>query len=346
MERPTVEEFKEYFADYFRFSPYDEWKKTTYDKDVFVLYNNEQYKSMKDENFAQPGDSSWWKEQVFEYNPDQIYNSGDYVEFEDKYYLCLEDETAYSPSERPEMWEEKTEEDMDVIFGSAWTKTIFLWSEGEYLAGDRVSHNGEFYIALEDTTEEPSEESTVWENETIKVFAESTEWEKPISYSMTEKVTYLERKGFTRSIYVSLEDANYSEPTKSENWEKSEESLSSYVLDSMIEEAMAEASTLIRPECAVREEDYKIAFMYATAHCLVMDWKMRNQGINAGGTAGIITGRTAGKMSAHYTISPLIQQYPQYEWWFKTPFGEKMMMIILKRRIGYILLAKGSWTSY
>lgn len=346
MERPTVEEFKEFFADYFRFSPYDEWKQTTYNKDDLVLFNNEQYKSLMDVNYAQPSDADWWKEKISEYNPEVTYNKDDYVIFEDDYYVCLENEVVYSPSERPECWEEKTEEEMSDIFGSAWLKVIPLWMEGEYSIGDQVSHNGEFYVALENTTEEPVEESSVWRNETLTIYAESTEWKKPIFYNISDKVIYLNHKGYTRAIYVSLDSVNYTEPTKSDYWNKAEESISSYVLDNMIEEAMDEAETLVKPECATNDKNYRIAFMYATAHCLVMDWKMKNQGINAGGTAGIMVGRTAGKMSAHYTISPLIQQYPQYEWWFKTPFGEKLMMIILKRRIGYVLLAKGSWTDY
>ena len=345
MERPTVEEFKEYFADYFRFSPYDEWKQTAYDKNALVIYQNEQYKSLIDVNYAQPSDSDWWKERIFEYNSEQEYNTGDYILFENSYYVCLEDKVVENPTDAPESWQEKTEIEMSEIFGDAWNKTISVWTEGSYNAGSEVFYNGEYYIALENTEDSP-ENSEIWKNETLRVIAESTEWKKPIAYDVSEKVIYLNHKGYTRAIYVSLDELNYAEPTKSNSWEKSQEEIGSYVLDNMIEEAMDEAETLVKPECAVNDKNYRIAFMYATAHCLVMDWKMKNQGVNAGGTAGILVGRTAGKMSAHYTISPLINQYPQYEWWFKTPFGEKMMMIILKRRIGYVLLAKGSWTDY
>lgn len=41
-------------------------------------------------------------------SPESLYNYGDYVYFQGKTYMCVEDQNSYSPSAYPQGWVEKT----------------------------------------------------------------------------------------------------------------------------------------------------------------------------------------------------------------------------------------------
>lgn len=348
MKKPTVEEFKEFFIGYFNFAPYKEWKKTTYDKDSVVCYNGLIYKSLIDNNYANPQDINWWEVQVHEYTEETEYKNGNYVLYNGVYYRCIVESSTNVPVMESD-WEEVERDVLAEEFGSAWVCLTPVWEEREWEVNSYCYFDGNVYLALE-TNEEVPNESDKWElveeKKLKEIFGEYEEFIAPVMYNKLDKVIYINRKKWIREIYISLSDNNFYEPNNKEKWSLSEESLTSYVLDSMIEEAMNEAETIVKPECVTEEKYYRIAFLYMTAHYLIMDWKMKNSGINAGGSAGILIGRTAGKMSAHYAISPIVQQYPQYEFFFKTPEGEKAMNIILKKRIGFFLYTPGTWSDY
>ena len=73
---------------------------------------------------------------------------------------------------------------------------------------------------------------------------------------------------------------------------------------------------------------------------------MKNNGINAAGSSGIIVGRTVGKMSTHYSVSPIIQKYPEYEIYYKTDEGQKAMSIILRWNVAPLIYVPGAFTDY
>lgn len=87
----TIVDFKRAFAGVFRFMPYPEWVKTTYDTGDQVNYNGQSYESLTDNNYTVPGaESSNWKvlEQT---NPDLLnwikpvaYSTGEKVLFLDE----------------------------------------------------------------------------------------------------------------------------------------------------------------------------------------------------------------------------------------------------------------------
>lgn len=171
-------------------------------------------------------------------------------------------------------------------------------------------------------------------------------WEEETLYSENDNVLYLSPENYTWGIYKSLVDENDSLPTDKEKWELTSINPNSYVTDKDIETAMDQAETVCCEGKITSPKDYFIAFMYMTAHFLIIDWQMRNAGINAGGTSGILIGRTVGKMSTHYAVSPIIQKYPEYEIYFKTLEGQKAMSIILRYCVAPLIYANGEFTDY
>lgn len=302
MTRPTVEEFKEYFADYFRFSPYPTWKKTCYDLNDLVSYNEKIYKSLMNFNISTPEDPMWFDYLVNAWDSETEYKMDDVVKSEGIYYQALVENKDVEVSDT-ETWKELTIEEVQAIYGNAW----------------------------EEYTEEV---------EKVEEFV------KPTVYSKGDMVFNLKKPEFAWKIYSSLVDYNAFDPDDAEKWELTSLKSISFVKDSDIENAMDQASTVCVEGKIGDPKDYFIAFMYMTAHFLIIDWKMKNNGINAAGSSGIIVGRTVGKMSTHYSVSPIIQKYPEYEIYYKTDEGQKAMSIILRWNVAPLIYVPGAFTDY
>lgn len=302
MTRPTVEEFKNYFADYFRFSPYNVWEKTCYDKDEIVSYNAKQYKSDMNFNISTPGDDMWFDYLVDTWENGVEYNVDAVVKSEGIYYQALQENKNVEVTDT-EYWKELTIPEVQSIYGDAW---IELTEEQE----------------------------------------DVPEFVQPIVYSKNSLVFYLKKPNYAWGIYKSLSDNNFYEPSDEERWELTSIKPSTFIKDSDIETAMDQASTVCVEGKIGDPKDYFIAFMYMTAHFLIIDWKMKNTGINASGTSGILIGRTVGDMTTHYSVSPIIQKYPEYEIYYKTLEGQKAMSIILRWNVAPLIYVDGSFTDY
>lgn len=114
----TIVDFKRAFADVFRFSPYPEWVKTTYDTGDEVNYNGASFRSLVDNNSTEPSrtDSENWEvlDNYITDLPDWVqpiaYNAGDIVIYLDekdwqrKAYSSARDNNFNSPGDIDSGW--------------------------------------------------------------------------------------------------------------------------------------------------------------------------------------------------------------------------------------------------
>lgn len=120
----------------------------------------------------------------------------------------------------------------------------------------------------------------------------------------------------------------------------------SFVMDSDIEEAMSEAAAWFPEHAPMVHDEYVTCFLLLTAHFLIKDWQASHQGLNASGSGGILLSRTAGKMSASYAVSTLLQQNPQWQALVDTWWGLKAMTIMVRYNVGNVMGVQGAFTPY
>lgn len=135
-------------------------------------------------------------------------------------------------------------------------------------------------------------------------------------------------------------------PTNKDFWEPYEVNFNSFVMDSDIEEAMSEAAAWFPQYAPMEHEEYVTCFLLLTAHFLIKDWQASHQGLNASGSGGILLSRTAGKMSASYAVSTLLQQYPQWQALVDTWWGLKAVTIMSRYNVGNVIGVQGMFTPY
>lgn len=171
-------------------------------------------------------------------------------------------------------------------------------------------------------------------------------WDALNTYSLNDKVLYLNLENYKWGIYKSKIDANDREPNDSTAWDLTNESVKSFVMDIDIEEAMKEAETMCPQDAVLSKEDYAMIFLLLTAHFVVTDWQAMNQGINAAGAGGILVSRTVGKMSASYAVSTLLQMNPTWQIYLTTYWGIKAMSILARYNVGNLVGVQGMFTNY
>lgn len=77
----TLEEFKLYFLREagLEYQPYETFVKTTYDADVYVMYDDELWKSTHADNYEEPGTLDGWQLVIGHYDPEITYHKGDII---------------------------------------------------------------------------------------------------------------------------------------------------------------------------------------------------------------------------------------------------------------------------
>lgn len=219
------------------------------------------------------------------------------------------------------------------------------WVPTVYNTGDEVNVDKQTYTSLIDNNAQPVTDEEAWTLSEYKPCAPM--WVAPIAYEAGAEVLWLNDTTWIWGVYQSLVSDNYTAPSDTTMWEPVEGvNLRQYVADSDIEEAMREAATVVPDHSPMICEEYQMCFLLMTAHFVITDWQAANAGLNASGTGGILTSRTAGKMSAGYAVSPILQQYPQYQMYLTTPWGLKAMTTILRYNVGNLIGVQGKFTSY
>ena len=146
--------------------------------------------------------------------------------------------------------------------------------------------------------------------------------------------------------YKALQESTDVLPSDTTYWKEEPVNLNSFVMDSDIEEAMSEAAAWFPEHAPMAHEEYVTCFLLLTAHFLIKDWQASHQGLNASGSSGILTSRTAGKMSASYAVSTLLQQNPQWQALVDTWWGLKAVSIMARYNVGNVIGVQGAFTPY
>ena len=165
------------------------------------------------------------------------------------------------------------------------------------------------------------------------------------AYEQNDTVLWLSPM-YQWGVYKAKQETTGNLPSDETYWKEEKVNLNSFVMDSDIEEAMSEAAAWFPEHAPMVHDEYVTCFLLLTAHFLIQDWQAAHQGLNASGASGILTSRTVGKMSAGYTVSTLLQQYPQWQALINTWWGLKAMTILARYNVGNIMGVQGSFTPY
>jgi len=112
------------------------------------------------------------------------------------------------------------------------------------------------------------------------------------------------------------------------------------VQDNDVTKAISQASFNINQALFGTQDAYAMAFMYLTAHYLVMDLRMASQGI-AGGYNWLTTNKSVGSVSEGFTVPQKILDNPYLAMLSKTGYGAKYISLLLPLLAGNIFSSAG-----
>lgn len=112
------------------------------------------------------------------------------------------------------------------------------------------------------------------------------------------------------------------------------------ITDQDIEKAFSEASFVYNQDLFT-EEEQPIAFMYLTAHYLVIDLKNSRTGLK-GAFSGLMSNKSVGSVSVGYTMPSWIMDNPLYSLLAQTPYGVKYLSLVIARCVGNMGVVKGA----
>jgi hypothetical protein len=115
----------------------------------------------------------------------------------------------------------------------------------------------------------------------------------------------------------------------------------SYVYDGDITKAFSEAQMLFNQELFGSDADIQLAYLYLTAHYLVIDLRSAQQGINGVGDFPV-TSRSVGSVSEAYSIPQRFLDDPNLAFYTKTNYGVKYLSFVLPKLIGNVFTVEGN----
>ena len=145
---------------------------------------------------------------------------------------------------------------------------------------------------------------------------------------------------FENLFYICIVDNTTDEPTNTESWQVTNQSVLNYTQDSDITNAFNEAYVNFNEGLFPDEETAKLLFLYLTAHYLTVDFK-NALGVN---NIGIPTSKSVGSVSESYSLPPYIQNKPALSMYATTGYGIKYATLIYPYLIGNIFISKGATT--
>ncbi len=124
------------------------------------------------------------------------------------------------------------------------------------------------------------------------------------------------------------------------NWQEVSDSVNNYVLDADITKAFTEAQATFNQALFDNDADIQLAYLYMTAHYLVMDIQASLQGLQSSGSF-TVNSRTVGSVSESYGVPDSFTNDPQFAYWVKTQYGMKYLSLIQNRLIGAVFTVDG-----
>ena len=129
-------------------------------------------------------------------------------------------------------------------------------------------------------------------------------------------------------------------PTDTTNWEAANLSQASYVLDADIEKSFDQAMAFVNPEIFENDDIKANAFLYCSAHYMVMDVRMAESGLDSRGE-GAVSSKGVGSVSTSFTLPDSVVKNPQWNYFTLTAYGQKYLSIVIPRVTGVIGIATG-----
>jgi len=114
-----------------------------------------------------------------------------------------------------------------------------------------------------------------------------------------------------------------------------------HVLDADITKAMAEAKFGFNEALFSSQENFTLAFLYLTAHFLVMDLRASAQGLS-GSYSWLTASKAVGSVSESYSIPQRILDNPALSMLTRTNYGAKYVLLIFPLLVGQAFIVCGS----
>lgn len=166
-------------------------------------------------------------------------------------------------------------------------------------------------------------------------------YDATVTYYIGDKVYY----PTTRAFYKSRADGTINiAPTDGNKWEKiiaPPDSVSNYVQDSDITRAFAEAKMNFNQAFFCDDESIKLAYLYLTAHYLVLDLRNAMAGVSGTGE-NTVQSRTVGSVSEAYAIPEYVLKDPVLAYYAKTGYGQKYLSFVLPNLVGNVVAVHGA----
>lgn len=148
---------------------------------------------------------------------------------------------------------------------------------------------------------------------------------------------------FNGYFYVSLIDNNSTEPTNTENWHITNDTVNNYIQDSDIERAFLEAKLNFNPSFWKNDETAIMVFLYLAAHYLVIDLNNASNPLGMG-FMGFTQSKSVGSVSESYGIPQWMLNNQILSQFATTGYGRKYLSLIQPYLIGNIILTPGRTT--
>jgi len=116
------------------------------------------------------------------------------------------------------------------------------------------------------------------------------------------------------------------------------------VMDADITKALGQAVFNFNEGLYGTQEDYSLAFLYLTAHYLVIDLRASSQGI-AGKFSWLEQSKGVGSVSTSYGIPQSIMEDPVFSMYSTTNYGAKFLSLLLPSLKGQIFTVLGGTTA-
>lgn len=162
-------------------------------------------------------------------------------------------------------------------------------------------------------------------------------WAEGTAYFIDDVVYY------EPNFYKSLTDGNITEPTDTENWQLTNDSINNYISDNDILRAFAEAKVNFNPDFFTDDETAIMVFCYLSAHYLVIDLN-NAQSPFALGFMGFTQSKSVGSVSESYGIPQWMLNNPVLGAYAQTGYGRKYLSLIMPYLRGNIILTPGRTT--
>lgn len=128
-------------------------------------------------------------------------------------------------------------------------------------------------------------------------------------------------------------------PTK---WKRVPQDVDNYVGDEDITRAFGEAEVSLNQEIFGDDATIRLAYLYLTAHYMVMDIRTARAGVNSTGE-GFQTGRSVGSVSVSSQLPQDFINDPVLGYFYKSGYGQKYLSFLIPRLRGNIGVVAG-WT--